>query len=260
MRITAVALAIAMAMACTGGPAEDTEKAALEERVSDLEKENSELEDTIAKQEARAAERMADFRKLMADLQPLMRNKTLELKFVEGRASIGMSSDILFASGSDKLSIDGKRHIAEVTRILATRTRQTFQVEGHTDSEPINSREFDSNYHLGASRAINVVMHMMASGMPSDRISAASYGATKPVAANRPGTMIQNRRIEIVLVPDLSDMPGYDELMREYGPRAGKAGKAGKAGAGKAGKGAGKAGKGAANRGKGGKGSGGSHR
>ena len=51
--------------------------------------------------------------------------------------------------------------------------------------------------------------------MPADRISAASFGDAKPASNNEtPEGRAQNRRIEIIIVPDLSTLPGFDELQR----------------------------------------------
>lgn len=56
---------------------------------------------------------------------------------------------------------------------------------------------------------------MTDSGMPPGRISAASFGDTQPAKGNdTPEDRAANRRIEIVLVPDLSSLPGFDELQR----------------------------------------------
>jgi chemotaxis protein MotB len=57
------------------------------------------------------------------------------------------------------------------------------------------------------------VKAMVDAGMPADRISAASFGEVRPVAANdSEDGRSANRRIEIVVVPDLSGLPGFDEL------------------------------------------------
>ena len=59
-------------------------------------------------------------------------------------------------------------------------------------------------------RALEV---MIAAGMEPNRVSAVSYGETLPIASNEsPQTRELNRRIEIVVVPDLSQLPGADEL------------------------------------------------
>jgi chemotaxis protein MotB len=44
-------------------------------------------------------------------------------------------------------------------------------------------------------------------------LSAASYGEHQPTAGNdTPEGKRENRRIEVIIVPDLSLLPGYDEL------------------------------------------------
>ena len=56
---------------------------------------------------------------------------------------------------------------------------------------------------------------MLNAGMPAERISAATFGETQPVATNDTDEgRAANRRIEIVIVPDLSQLPGYDELQK----------------------------------------------
>ena len=47
------------------------------------------------------------------------------------------------------------------------------------------------------------------------KISAASFGDSRPVAPNDSNSnKAQNRRIEIVVVPDLSLLPGYEDLKK----------------------------------------------
>jgi chemotaxis protein MotB len=59
------------------------------------------------------------------------------------------------------------------------------------------------------------VKTMMEAGMPPDRISAAAFGDSKPAAPNDSNEgRSQNRRIEIIIVPDLSTLPGFEELQR----------------------------------------------
>ena len=72
-----------------------------------------------------------------------------------------------------------------------------------------------TNWDLAADRAINVLHTMVKSGMPESKISAASFGESRPVVPNDSrSNKAQNRRIEIVVVPDLSLLPGYDDLKK----------------------------------------------
>jgi len=49
-------------------------------------------------------------------------------------------------------------------------------------------------------------------GIAPDRISGASFGEFKPARPNdSPENLAANRRIEIVVVPDLTGLPGFEE-------------------------------------------------
>jgi len=168
----------------------------------------------------RAAEaRVQEFRELVARFKPLVDTGKLTVKIVDGRMVVVLATDVLFGSGSAKLSETGKAGIQEVAVLLASLGDKRFQVEGHTDSVPIKSSQFPSNWELAAARALTVVKTMVESGMVAERISGASYAEFKPAASNEtPEGKAQNRRIEIVLVPDLSTMPGFEELNKVQSP------------------------------------------
>ncbi len=156
--------------------------------------------------------RMQEFRSLLEALKSLRQAGNLTVRVVDGRAVLALPFDILFASGSSKLSGRGQKAIRDLTEVLKGLEDHRFQVEGHTDADPINKPEY-TNWELAADRALVVLHTMVAAGMSSHRISAASYGPTKPVAQNRTaGEKARNRRIEIVLVPDLSELPGAAEM------------------------------------------------
>ena len=54
---------------------------------------------------------------------------------------------------------------------------------------------------------------LLTAGLPPESLSAASFGEFKPTGSNdTPDGQARNRRIEIVVVPDLSQLPGYEEL------------------------------------------------
>jgi chemotaxis protein MotB len=102
--------------------------------------------------------------------------------------------------------------IKQVTQILAGIEGRKFQVTGHTDNIPIKSAKFKSNWELSTQRAVEVVKYMMNAGMDPKRLSAAGYADTLPISDN--GTdegRRQNRRIEIVVVPNIEDLPPMDE-------------------------------------------------
>lgn len=128
----------------------------------------------------------------------------LQVTNERGRLVINLPQDILFSSGSASLGREGITAISEVGRVLATISDRRFQVEGHTDNVPISTSRFPSNWELSSARALAVVKLLIDSGVDAGSLSGAGYGEFAPRVANdTPAHREQNRRIEIVLVPDL---------------------------------------------------------
>ncbi|WP_277057178.1 OmpA/MotB family protein [Trichlorobacter lovleyi] len=106
-----------------------------------------------------------------------------------------------FDSGSAKLkqaSVATLQGIAEGLQQYANR----FRVEGHTDSVPIRSSEFRSNWELSTARATNVIHFLVESaGLSPNVLSAVGYGEYKPLVANdTPEQRAKNRRVDIVVL------------------------------------------------------------
>jgi chemotaxis protein MotB len=187
------------------------DKAGLKDSVAEMQTALTELN----RRKAEADRRLAEFKGLLARFQTLIDAGKLKVKIVDGRMVVALASDILFSSGSAALSKDGNAAVVEVAGLLASIPDRAFQVEGHTDAVPIKTTQFPSNWELASARALTVLKTMVDAGLPASRVSAASYGDQKPAASNdSPEGKAQNRRIEIALVPDLSTLPGFDELQR----------------------------------------------
>jgi chemotaxis protein MotB len=171
----------------------------------------------LKRQRAQAEARAAVYRSVLAKFKEMIDNGKLQVKIVDGRMVLQLQTDILFTSGSAKLSDEGALVIQQVGKLLSELPDRRFQVEGHTDNVPINTKTYPSNWELASARAINVVKEMVAAGMPDSRISAAAFAETRPNASNQTeeGRAL-NRRIEIVLVPDLSDLPGAEEIEKLF--------------------------------------------
>ncbi len=167
----------------------------------------------IERSKQEAEKRIVEYRDLVARFRSAIDAGRLRVKIVEGRMVVELSSDVLFSSGSSQLSEVGRQNIREVAEQLKEIANRKFQVEGHTDNVPIHTERFRSNWDLASARALNVVFEMVNSGLPPAQISAASFGEYKPISSNEePKGRAANRRIEIVVVPDLSNLPGMDSL------------------------------------------------
>tara|TARA_B110001454_G_C12723292_1_gene436297 strand:- start:8696 stop:9538 length:843 start_codon:yes stop_codon:yes gene_type:complete len=188
------------------------DRGALKTSLDDMKKAMEEMRQRQAEQK----QRLQEFEDLTKRFKKLTDSGALSVQFIDGKMVVSLGSDVLFPSGSAKLSQAGLEALKEVTNQLKSIPDKRYQVEGHTDNVRIATATFPSNWELAAARAINVTRSMIEAGMPAERVSAASYGETSPRQSNdTPEGKAANRRIAIVVVPDLSTMPGYDQLSKQ---------------------------------------------
>ncbi len=120
----------------------------------------------------------------------------------DGMIGYRSQGDVLFASGSDKLTTEGKKILTSVATELK-KNEYPVVVVGHTDSDPIvrTAAEWPrGNLQLGAGRALSVLEFLVSQGIPEGRISLQSYGAHMPVATGSSAeAKKKNRRVEVML-------------------------------------------------------------
>jgi chemotaxis protein MotB len=200
--------------------AEGTEKDKLQ---ADLEQ----MQRALAEYKARAAqlERIKErFETLRSKLTKLT-SLGLKVQIRHNRMVISLPGDVLFASGSDKLRDEGFKvldAVADVIRSDKQLSKRYFQVAGHTDSAPLRGGRFNDNWGLSAMRARQVLVYLVSAqdakggggGLDASRLHAAGYGETDPVADNStPEGKQSNRRVELVLMPDVEEMLDLKSLL-----------------------------------------------
>lgn len=196
---------------------------AMEERLKQLGQDVSKLTDRnkqaaaqleeLRRQKAAAEARAATFRSLVAKLQSMIDSGQLKVAIRNGRMIIALPNDILFDSGSSTVKPDGIKALEKVAQVLASVSDRSFLVAGHTDNIPIKNARYSSNWELSADRAVHVVQLLVKNGMSARVLAAAGYSEHDPVAANDTDkNRALNRRIEIVLQPNLSDLPSIGDM------------------------------------------------
>ncbi len=129
-----------------------------------------------------------------------------------GRIKVDLIDKIVFGEGDASITPRGENVLARVGTILAAVQDKKIQVSGHTDDLNISERLVDrypTNWELAAARATNVVRFLEEkANVPGRRLVAAAYGPWEPVATNKSAAgRARNRRIEIVLTPQLAPAP-----------------------------------------------------
>ncbi|GAB6036621.1 flagellar motor protein MotD [Fundidesulfovibrio butyratiphilus] len=121
--------------------------------------------------------------------------------------AVTLKGAVLFDRASAELTPAALRYLDSIASVLLG-TRYKVTVEGHTDSDPIQSFVFPSNWELSAARASRVARHLIDRGVARDRISVVGFADTKPVAPNTndkgqpmPENQARNRRVVVLINP-----------------------------------------------------------
>jgi chemotaxis protein MotB len=79
-------------------------------------------------------------------------------------------------------------------------SKAQVRVEGHTDSLPISTARYPSNWELSAARAATVLSHLVKGGVPPSQLSVAGFAGERPVGDNNTADgRALNRRVDLVV-------------------------------------------------------------
>ncbi len=142
--------------------------------------------------------------------------KQIKLALGDGATSIKqdgdrfiVSSDILFPSGSYKISSDGQKQLKLLANVIKNLERKIpddidwiIRVDGHTDNKPVipGTAGYKNNMELSLLRSTAVVNELIKNGVSKRHLIPSGFGDLYPVAFGNNATSRQkNRRIELQL-------------------------------------------------------------
>lgn len=133
-------------------------------------------------------------------------NDDIQIEVNKGYAEMSVGSALLFANSEANLLDHGTLLLRDLVNFLKE-TQGLIVIQGHTDSSPINSTRYLTNWDLASARANNVLHFLLANGLERSRLRAISFADTKPVSPNdTEAHRQQNRRVNIMLIsPEMSD-------------------------------------------------------
>jgi type VI secretion system protein ImpK len=131
-------------------------------------------------------------------LQPDIAAGLLQVEDLADRSVVILRGDGLFAAGSADVVASAQPLFGRIAAALA-QLPGPVMVSGHSDSVPIRTLRYPSNWHLSKDRA-NSVKEVLAQTLPAARLSAEGRADTEPVADNATAEgRARNRRVEISL-------------------------------------------------------------
>jgi chemotaxis protein MotB len=140
----------------------------------------------------------------LSALQNLVKAGKVRVIPTENGFAISLVSELYFASASAALNADAMPVLQEVADFVGQIPNSVI-VEGHTDNIPPDAVRWPGgNWQLAAERSVAVLQTLEDYGVPAERLSASSYGDTRPVQSNNTeeGRSF-NRRVDIVIIEKL---------------------------------------------------------
>jgi chemotaxis protein MotB len=140
-------------------------------------------------------------RELEQALAPEISRRELALRTVPDGLVISLREMGFFPSGSAHMKAASEQAFARIARLLVDREFQ-IRIEGHTDTVPIHTAQFNSNWELSTARSTELVRLLIVKyHFEAARLSAAGYAEFHPVASNgtEDGRKL-NRRVDVVIL------------------------------------------------------------
>ena len=137
------------------------------------------------------------------------KDKGLTVQEKDGRIYVSMEAKLLFDKGSIDIDKEGKKALISLAKVLETQKDISISVEGHTDSDALSGTgRIKDNWELSVLRATSVVKIMLAnSKIDAHQITPAGRGDIMPLdAADTKEAKAKNRRIEVILTPNLNKL------------------------------------------------------
>jgi chemotaxis protein MotB len=186
--------------------------AALEEALAASEAKDKESQARIADLGGRLnialAQRVQELARYRSDffgrLRQILGNRS-DVRIVGDR--FVFQSEVLFPVGQAILRPEAGGELDRIASALVELDKQIppdipwiMRVDGHTDTRPINTPQFPSNWALSAARATAVVQALVSRGVSPQHLAAAGFGEFQPLdLGTSDEAYARNRRIELKL-------------------------------------------------------------
>lgn len=190
-----------------------TQQRQLENKQAELQAKQAKLEKQEAATRAELAAKEKELEQVRNSVTNALvgfQNKGLNVETKDGKVYVSMESKLMFASGSWTVSKEGMAAIKELAKVLEANTDLNIMVEGHTDNVSFKGQSaVKDNWDLSVMRATAIVKLLLEYGPTINpaRIEASGHSEYAPKVPNTsPENKAMNRRTEIILTPNISDI------------------------------------------------------
>lgn len=180
-----------------------------------------------ARQKQQAEKMKGIARDILKVMESLTKNGQVKVSQSVHGIAIEINASLLFASGQASLEAGSIKALKAVGKVLAD-VPNDIQVEGFTDTTPINTVAFPSNWELSSARASSVVRLFVDSGVPPERLVAVGYGEFRPIDSNSTSEgRARNRHVTVMILSEqqekITDIPVASQASKVVQEAAGPA-------------------------------------
>lgn len=187
----------------------DTKKASLDELTFELEKRNARLAELEKILDAQK-KIVQDLKSKVSEALLGFENNGLTVTMKNGKVYISLDEKLLFKSASWDIDANGRNALKKLAGVLEKNPDIQITIEGHTDNVPYNpaGSQLKDNWDLSVKRATTVV-RVLLEGSKIDARRLTASGRSEYLSVDDRNTQDarqKNRRTEIVLTPDLTEL------------------------------------------------------
>lgn len=147
--------------------------------------------------------------KLLLEVQQFLLNNQLNDVISASRDDRGvvlvLQERTLFETAEAEILAGARPFLTKVGTLLSE-IPNLVKVEGHTDSRPISTFRYPSNWELSGARASSVIRYLAQnSNVQPERFMAVGYGETKPVVPNTSSENLQRNRRVVIVIADATN-------------------------------------------------------
>lgn len=153
------------------------------------------------KKDAKIAELLPSLRVLTEELKKEIEAGQIQISMEPRGLVVSFKQAALFPSGEDEISPSAIDAIGKMAAAIS-KLPNPVRLEGHTDSVPIKTARFRSNWELSAARSI-AIMELLSTrfGVARERMSITGYADIVPLASNETEIgRAKNRRVDAVIL------------------------------------------------------------
>ncbi|OQA92601.1 MAG: Photosystem I P700 chlorophyll a apoprotein A2 [Elusimicrobia bacterium ADurb.Bin231] len=130
----------------------------------------------------------------------------IDVRLTSKGVEISFKDKLMFDLGKADLKEEAVPILSKISNLLNYKeiSERKVLVEGHTDSLPMRSKAYPTNWELSSARAGIVVRYFLSQGLDSKRFESSGYADTRPRKLDVDPTHGQpeNRRVVVVISPE----------------------------------------------------------